>query len=66
MRISRSRFKQSKSSLIIAKINLCFAVICNFLVNFWGFLGRGLVKFGEVRNIEDLIFFLTLEFEVKN
>ena len=39
--------------------NLCFAVICKFLGDFWGeivFL-KGLVKFGEIRNIEDLICF---------
>ena len=42
--------------------NLCFAVICKF----WGYFGdfweeivflKGLVKFGEIMNIEDLICF---------
>ena len=50
-------------------INLCFAVICKVLGDFWEeivFL-KGLVNFGEIRNIKDLIWLgLTLEFEVKN
>ena len=53
MRISCSRFKQSKRSLLISQM------ICKFLGDFWQeivFL-KGLVKFGEIRNIEDLICF---------
>ena len=60
MRISRSRFKQSKNSLLISVTNyLCFAVICKFLGDFWEeivFL-KGLLKCGEIRNIEDFICF---------
>ena len=42
--------------------NLCFAVICKFLVIFEDFweeivVLKGLVKLGEIRNIEDLICF---------
>ena len=42
--------------------NLCFAVICKFLGDFRDFWEevvflKGLVKFGEIRNIEDLICF---------
>ena len=36
---------------------LCFAVFCKFLGDFWEeivFL-KGLVKFGEIRNIKDLM-----------
>ena len=67
MRMSRSRFKQSKNPLFISQIlgsNLCFAVI--FFFFFWGGGGyfleeivflKQLVKFGEIRNIEDLICF---------
>ena len=60
MRISRSHFKKCKNSPSHST-NLCFAVICKFLGDFGGFLERdsfflkGLVKFGEIRNIEDLI-----------
>ena len=53
MRIPCSRFKQSKKSLLISQM------ICKFLGDFWQeivFL-KGLVKFGEIRNIEDLICF---------
>ena len=57
MRISRSHFKQSKNPLHLT--NRCFAVICKFLGDILEeivFL-KGLVKFGEIRNIEDLICF---------
>ena len=40
MPISRSRFKQSKNSLPISQNYLCFVVICKFLGDFGGFLGR--------------------------
>ena len=52
-KLSCSRFKQSKTSLLISQM------ICKFLGDFWEeivFL-KGLVKFGEIRNIEDLICF---------
>ena len=35
MRISRTRFKQSKTSLLISQI-----YVLRWFVNFWGFLGR--------------------------
>ena len=40
MRISRSRFKQSKNSAFVHFTNLCFTAICKFLGDFGGFLGR--------------------------
>ena len=42
MRISRSRFKQSNPGIQPSAhfTNLCFAVICKFLGDFWGFFGR--------------------------
>ena len=61
MRISRSRFKQSKNSLLVSQI-----YVLRRFVKFWMILGdfweeivflKGLVKFGEMGNIEDLIFF---------
>ena len=62
MRISRSRFKQSKNYLLTDR-NICFAVmvfkVLGYLENFWEeivFL-KDFVKFGEIRNIEDLICF---------
>ena len=59
MRISRLRFKQSRNSMFISKSDdkRCFV---NFLVIFgdvWKeivFL-KGLVKFGEIRNVKDLM-----------
>ena len=59
MRISRSRFKQSKNCSLISRIYVlrCF-------VNFWVIFGdiweeivflNGLVKFREIRNGEDLM-----------
>ena len=59
MRISRSRFKHSQNPLLIPQsyVKRCFV---NFLVIFGGvwkeivFL-KGLVKFGEIRNIKDLM-----------
>ena len=59
MRISRSRFKHSQNPLFIPQsyVKRCFV---NFLVIFgdvWKeivFL-KGLVKFGEIRNIKDLM-----------
>ena len=59
MRISRLRFKQSRNSMLISQSDdkRCFV---NFLVIFgdvWKeivFL-KGLVKFGEIRNIKDLM-----------
>ena len=59
MRISRLRFKQSRKSMLISQSDdkRCFV---NFLVIFgdvWKeivFL-KGLVKFGEIRNIKDLM-----------
>ena len=57
MEISRSRFKQSKNPTIIT----C-GVFCEFLGDFWVYLGgvvflEGLVKLREIRNIEDLVKF---------
>ena len=59
MRISRLRFKQSRNSMLVSQSydKRCFV---NFLVIFgdvWKeivFL-KGLVKFGEIRNIKDLM-----------
>ena len=62
MRISRSPPFQAFHAiqeLSAHFTNLCFAVICKFLGDFWEevvFL-KGLTKFGEIRNIEDLICF---------
>ena len=59
MRISRSRFKQSKNCLLIQRI-----YVLRSCVNFWVILGdiwevrvflNGLVKFREIRNGEDLM-----------
>ena len=61
MEISRSRFKQSKNSMLIPSI---YVVGC--FVNFWVIIGyiweeifflQGLVKLREIRNIEDLLKF---------
>ena len=61
MKISRSRFKQSKNPLLISR---SYVVGC--FVNFWVIFGyvweeivflKGFVKFREIRNIEDLIKF---------
>ena len=49
-------FQLSNPKTLCSKQKICFAVICKFLVNFWEeivFL-KGLVKFGEIMNIEDL------------
>ena len=70
MRISRSRFKQFKNCSVIDPMNLCFAEFSTFLGDFWDvweeivFL-KGLVKFREIANVEDLLF-KKLEFQVKN
>ena len=59
MRISRSRFKHSRNPLLISQsyVKRCF-------VNFWVIFGdvwkeivflNRLVKFGEIRNIKDLM-----------
>ena len=58
MEISHSRFKQSKHP-IITPMNLCCGVFCEFLGDFWVYLGgvfflEGLVKLREKRNIGDL------------
>ena len=61
MKISRSRFKQSKNPLLISRSSVvgCF-------VNFWVIFGyvweeivflKGFVKFREIRNIIDLMKF---------
>ena len=59
MEIFRSRFKQSKNSLLIL---LIYVMRC--FVNFWVIFGyvweeivflKGVVKFREIRNIEDLM-----------
>ena len=59
MRISRSRFKQSKNCLFISRI-----YVLRSCVNFWVIFGsiweeivflNGLVKFREIRNGEDLM-----------
>ena len=60
MKISRSRFKQSKNPLLISR-SYVWGV-----VNFWVIFGyvweeivflKGFVKFREIRNIEDLMKF---------
>ena len=54
--IFRSRLKQSKNSMLIS-MNLCFGVFVFFWIYVWKeivFL-KGLVKFREITNIEDLI-----------
>ena len=43
-------------------MNLCCEVFCEFLGDFWVYLGgvvflEGLVKLREIRNIEDLVKF---------
>ena len=57
--ISRSRFKQSKNCMLIL---LLYVLGC--FMNFWGIFGyiwekivflEGLVKLGEIRNVEDLM-----------
>jgi len=59
MRISRSRFKQSKNCSFISRI-----YVLRSFVNFWVIFGdvweeivfrNGLVKFREIRNVEDLM-----------
>ena len=61
MKLSRSRFKQSKNSTFIPRT---YVVGC--FVNFWVIFGyiweeivflEGLVKLREIRNIEDLVTF---------
>ena len=61
MKISRSRFKQSKHPLLISR---SYVVGC--FVNFWVIFGyvweeivipKGFAKFREIRNIEDLMKF---------
>ena len=61
MKISRSRFKQSKNTLLISRI---YVVGC--FVNFWVIFGyvweeivfpKGFVKFREKRNTQDLMKF---------
>ena len=61
MKISRSRFKQSKSPLLISR---SYVVGC--FVNYWVIFGyiwveivflKGLEKFREIRKIEDLMKF---------
>ena len=59
--LRRSRFKKSENSLLISHIYE-FAVIYKFLGDFGEFFEeivflKELVKFGEIRNIEDLICF---------
>ena len=58
-RISRSHFKISKTEPYARNKHLCFAMICKFLEDFWEemIFIKGLVKFGEIRNIEDLFCF---------
>ena len=70
MRISRSRFKQSKNSMLISQI-YGVAVICKFLGDFWGFLGRDsfsqrISKIWRNKKYGRFDLFLKLEFEVKN
>ena len=61
MKISRSRFKQSKNPLLISQ-----SYVVRYFVNFWVIFGyvweeivflKGFVKFGEKRNIEGLMKF---------
>ena len=54
-------------------MNLCCGVFCEFLGDFWVYLGgvvflEGLVKLREIRNIEGLVKFYNgkLEFVVNN
>ena len=70
MKISRSRFKQSKNPLLISR-----SYVAGCFVNFWVIFGyvweeivflKGFVKFREIRNIKDLMKFLKLEFVVHN
>ena len=59
--ISRSRFKQS--NLFSHPTYLRFGPFCKFFGNFWVYLEinivflKGLVKFMEIGNLEDLILF---------
>ena len=57
MEISHSRFKQSKTPYHYP-VNLCCGVFCEFLGDFWVYLGgvvflEGLVELREIRNFED-------------
>ena len=59
MRITRSRFKQSKNCSFISRISVLLSFV-NFCVIFGGILEEifflfGLVKFKEIRNGEDLM-----------
>ena len=70
MEISRSTF-QAIQKPYHHPVNLCCGVFCEFLGDFWVYLGgvvflEGLVKLREIRNIEDLVKFLKLEFVVNN
>ena len=52
-------------------MNLCCGVFCEFLGDFWVYLGGvlfldGLVKLRKIRNIEELCEVLKLEFVVNN
>ena len=62
MGISHSCFKQIIEKLYHHPVNLCCGVFCEFLGDFWIYLGgvvflEGLVKLREIRNIEDLVKF---------
>ena len=62
MKISRSRFKQSKNPLLISRSYVVASLFCKFLGDFWVYLGgdsflKGLEKFREIRKIEDLMKF---------
>ena len=52
---------QAIEKLFIHLTNLCFAEFCKFLGDFWGYLGgdflNELVKFREIRNGVDLMWF---------
>ena len=61
MKISRSRFKQSRNPLLISR-----SYVAGCFVNFWVIFGyiwveivflKGLEKFREIRKIEDLMKF---------
>ena len=59
MRISRSRFKHSQNPLFIPQsyVKRCFVNVLVIFGDVWKeivFL-KGLVKFGEIRNIKDLM-----------
>ena len=52
-------------------MNLCCGVFCEFLGDFWAYLGgvvflERLVKLREIRNIEEFSEVLKLEFGVNN